>query len=437
MLPRLRFALFLTVFIALFGIPLIAVAQDKVEIEMWLLDEESRQCVADTITTLFNATSTTSQINIVLQPNVDDALRTALVGGGGPDIVQSGGTAFAQQYAQAGLLLPLDEYVTQFGWDDRFVPWALELGKFDDVLYTLPDSLETLVIWYNKTLFEDRGWQVPTTMEELFTLSQTIADAGIVPFGNAFGECLECMGWLPGAFINHYAGSDLMYQALTGQISWTDPVFVESITKLNEMVQNGWFGGSVDLLFTDSFDTVHSMLGSGDAAMTLDGSWSNLTDYFGAEAGNDNDFDWFPIPTASGEVLYTTGVGETSSINANTQHPQEAAEFLTWYFSPDVQAERFSQCSWPPAPIQATADNYSQADPRTARIYAEYGTAAGDGHYGYTTWTFFPNAMGVAVNEDIQKVFLGSLTPEEYMQNLQNLFAEAVADNTIPPIPAR
>lgn len=171
--------------------------------------------------------------------------------------------------------------------------------------------------------------------------------------------------------------------------------------------------------------------------MTLDGSWAVFNEYFGEAAGNANDFDWFPIPTSDGQPFFTTGVGETSSINANTEHPREAAEFLTWYFSPDVQAARFAACGWPPGAIQTTAETYSQADPRTARIYEEYANAASEGRYGYTTWTFFPNNMSQAVNEEIQKVFLGTMTPEEYMTNLQSLYEEAVAENAVPPIPQR
>jgi raffinose/stachyose/melibiose transport system substrate-binding protein len=132
-----------------------------------------------------------------------------------------------------------------------------------------------------------------------------------------------------------------------------------------------------------------------------------------------------------------TGVGATWSINANSAHPQEAAEYLTWAYSPEAQAQRFNNCGFALAPVHIEADAFSQADPRTARIYTAYAEAAAAGHYGYTTWTFFPNDMGVAVNDDIQRVLQGSMTPEEYMQNLQDLYTQAVADGTVPPLPAR
>lgn len=418
-------------------IPASAIAQDKIQITVWLNDDELGQCVKDTVTAGFNAFSQTAEVNVELQPNVNDTLRTALAGGAGPDIIPVDSPAYGQELGKAGLLVPLDDYVTQYNWDQRFVPWALELGNVDGSLYILPDSLETLVIWYNKTVFEENGWQVPQTMDELVALSKTINDAGLIPFSNGFGECLDCMGSLPGAFINHYAGPEKMYEALTGQIPWTDPVFVEAITLLNEMVQNGWFNGGTDRLFTDSFNTAHEMLGSGEAVMYLDGSWFNASDYFGSEAGNTNDYEWFPIPTQDGEEMYMTGVGAAWGINVTSEHPNEAAEYLDWAFSPDAQAERFNNCNFALAPILISSDVFAKADPRTARIYTAYGEAAAKGNYGYANWAFFPAVMGTAFNEDIQKVFLGSMTPEEYVGHMQDLFTEADAEGSLPPLPAR
>jgi raffinose/stachyose/melibiose transport system substrate-binding protein len=404
---------------------------------MWLLDDDLGQCVQDVVTQGFNAFSSDAEINVVLQPNVDDAVRTALAGGSGPDIVPAGGPAFMLEYAKAGLLHPLDEYATELGWNALFVPWALELGKTDGTLYSLPDSLETLVMWYNETLFEEHGWEVPHTMDELFALAQTIQDAGIVPFANAYGDFPPGHELYVAAFLNHYAGPDKVYEALTGQRPWTDPAFVEAISKLNDMVQKGWVDSSRDLFFTDSFDTVNAMLGNGEAAMSLDGSWADQTQYFGEAAGNTNDFDWFPIPTVDGNEMYVTGIGATWGINANSPHPDAAAEFLTWMFSPEAQATRFLTCNFAVAPVNISADALSGADARSARIYAAYAAAAADGRYGYTTYTFWPPDTETYLYEEIQKVYLGQVTPEQYMQGMQDHFAQELADGVVPPIPPR
>jgi raffinose/stachyose/melibiose transport system substrate-binding protein len=107
----------------------------------------------------------------------------------------------------------------------------LSLGRVYCKLYSLADELETVVLYYNKTLFEENGWELPTTMEELHALSEKIAEAGVIPFGHANADWRPANEWYVGEYLNHVAGPEKMYQALTGQIPWTDPGLVY-----------GWFG---------------------------------------------------------------------------------------------------------------------------------------------------------------------------------------------------
>ena len=48
-------------------------------------------------------------------------------------------------------------------------------------LLAFPNEIETLVLYYNKTLFEENGWTAPTTMDELMTLAADDRDAGHHP----------------------------------------------------------------------------------------------------------------------------------------------------------------------------------------------------------------------------------------------------------------
>src|SRR3954447_7716782 len=101
----------------------------------------------------YNETGTAT-IKATKQPNNWDATRTALAGGAGPDIVGTPGPSFAMQLSLARQLVDLDPYAKQFGWEERFATGSLELGKANGKLYSLPTEIETLVLYYNKTLFE-------------------------------------------------------------------------------------------------------------------------------------------------------------------------------------------------------------------------------------------------------------------------------------------
>jgi raffinose/stachyose/melibiose transport system substrate-binding protein len=400
---------------------------------------ETADCVVETVIDPFNALNNGIFVEAVAQPNMWDSTRTAVAGGGGPDIIITPGPSFVFELAKAGQLLPLDDFVESEGWGDTFVPWALSLGKVEGTLYSLPHELETLVLYYNKTLFEANGWEPPATIEELMSLSAQIAEAGIIPFAHTNAEWRPTNEWFVGEFFNHIAGPPKVYEALTGQTTWEDPDFLTSINLLNEMQQNGWFMGGLDIYYTTPSADAVAAFASGEAAMKIEGTWliGDLIDNFGEAGGNSNDWDWVPVPSTSGDAIFDLGIGSTYSINKASQHPEAAAKFLTYFFSPEIQGELITKCNSAPAPIRLEADALTGIDTRAATLYEALGASSDAGNYGYTTWTFWPPKSDVYIYEEIEKVWAGTMTAEEYLAGLQRTFAEEQAAGDIPPIPER
>ena len=93
-------------------------------------------------------------------------LATALQSGAGPDIVPSQGPGHAGTMAKAGLLLALDHYADQYGWQEKMLPWALATGYQGDKLYLLPNEMECTIAYYGQNLFNEKGWTPPTNRSE-------------------------------------------------------------------------------------------------------------------------------------------------------------------------------------------------------------------------------------------------------------------------------
>lgn len=416
-------------------------AQDTPTIQMWFDTtggSETAECLIATAIDPFNEQGGT-QVEATLQANGWDATRTALAGGAGPDIVTTPGPSFAFELAKAGQLLSLDQIVTEQGWDQSFVPWALNLGKVNGQLFSIPSEVETLVLYYNKTLFEEHGWTPPKTIDELMTLPAQIDEAGIIPFAHANQEWRPANEWFVGEMMNHVAGPQKVYEALTGAAQWTDPAFVDALTKLNQMQQEGWFMGGLDRYYTTAEADANAAFGNGDAAMKIEGTWwvGNGVTFFGEEAGNSNDWDWVPVPSVSGDAIFDLGIGSTYSINAKSEHPQETAQFLTYYFSPETQGKLAVACGLAPAPVSIPAESLSGLDARYGAILEQMNAASAANNYGYTTWTFWPPKSDVYIYEEVEKVWAGDMTVEEYLQGLQTLFDQEKAAGDIPPIPTR
>lgn len=415
-------------------------AQDY-DVSIWAADDDTGSCWSNLLVDTFPRDDIS--VEVVLQPGTGliDAQRTALQGGAGPDITYSHGPSFMLELANAGLLLSLDHYADEYGWEDRFAPWALDLGRVEGSLYSLSEELETVIVYYNTTVFEEQGWSPPSTYDEFVALAEAIIDAGLVVMGPAFGECAPCYEWSVSVFLSHHAGPEMVYEALTGQRPWTDPVFVEAMTELKRVVQAGWFMGGMDLFFSDTFDSAHALFGVGEIAMSFEGTWmldNYQRDFFGEPAGNTNDWDWFAFPTTfSDEPHFIIGVGSSWGISSSSQNPDAAAAVLDHYYSTSFQAESHAACGNAPAPLLYEGDVFADADPREARLYQDFGTASAAGNVGYTSWSFWPARTNVWLWEQIVRVYDDQISVEDYLAGMQAEFEEEFAEGLIPPIPPR
>ncbi|MGI9252437.1 MAG: extracellular solute-binding protein [Thermomicrobiales bacterium] len=418
-------------------------AQEPIRITMWLAPTGEQafgaECVYTAAVAPFNNQGNGITVGSSMQDTSWDITRAALEGGPGPDIIGTPGPSFAAQLALAGLLVDLGAYAREYGWADRFASNSLNLGMVDGTLYSIPSEIETLVLYYNKTLFEQHGWEVPRTLDELMSLSQTISSAGIVPFAHGNADWRPANEWYVGEFLNHGAGPQKVHDALAGKTPWTDPAFAASIDMLATMQRNGWFSGGLDGYHTTTFSDAANMLGDGRAAMKIEGSWlvEDLKNNFGGAAGNSNDWDWAPAPSADGSTIFDIGIGQTYSIKADSEHPEAAAKFLDYYFSPETQARLLAQCGLAPAPVDLTGQDLSGVDPRFLEILAAVNEAYAANTYGYTTWTFWPPQTETYLIDAIEKVWSGDMTVAEYLEGMQSTFDAETAAGTLPPLPAR
>jgi raffinose/stachyose/melibiose transport system substrate-binding protein len=385
-----------------------------------------------------------TDLKVTFQPpaEMDRLVRTALQGGEGPDIVMTPGPAYAQEYIDANLFAELDEYAEQYDWQNKMLGWALDLGRYEDNLYAIPYQLQTMLLYYNISLFEEKGMEPPTNRDEFEALAEELQGQGIVPFAAGIGDDPAAIEWFPTVFWNHYSGPDALYQALTGQIPFSDPIFVEAIELFNTYVQNGWFGGSRERFFSNGFDALHADLGDGKAAMNVEGSWflATIGEFFGQAAGNDNDWEWAPLPPLREGIppeLYELGIGSTLSVNRRAQNAEGAAAFIDYLVADKKRAAEW-MADIPAAfntPLPFEEGDFPQRmDDRVARQLVSLSQATGEGNFGYTAWTFWPSKSDVYIQEDMQKVLTGDITAAEFCAGLDEVFKEDRQEGAVPKI---
>ena len=95
------------------------------------------------------------------------------------DVILGSGSGFMEWVSQ-GWVEPIDEVFTATLSNGKTVkemlkdPGMLETAKYKDKYYQLTSANGAWGIYYNKTMFEQKGWAVPTTYDELIALCETI-----------------------------------------------------------------------------------------------------------------------------------------------------------------------------------------------------------------------------------------------------------------------
>ena len=111
----------------------------------------------------------------------ETVLTVRVEGGDAPDIAQIAQPGKMQQFAAAGQLVAISDWINMGQIEADYIPSFIDLGSYEGDMYGLffKGDLKSIV-WYPVQAFEEAGYTVPTTWDELVALSeQIVADTGI------------------------------------------------------------------------------------------------------------------------------------------------------------------------------------------------------------------------------------------------------------------
>lgn len=392
-------------------------------------DVESK--VIDTLDAEFEANHPGVKIERVVK-QLDDlkaTLKLALSQTDGPDVAQvNQGRSDMGAIVQAGLLLPLNDYATKYGWGERFSASVNKRNSFSadgqtfgtGNLYGVSATAEVVGVYYNKTMFNKYGWKVPTTFDEFTRLLADIKAAGEMPI--AFGV-LD--GWNG---IHEF--SAVQHTLVTGEYldnfvygvnnaSFDTPENQQAAAVMQEWVDNGYF---TDGFMGIGYDDTTKLFKAGQGAMTITGSWlapELLTD-------TDQQFGFFLMPqkTADAKQLAIGGVGIPYAIRAGTSHADLAAEYLDWMGSPRA-AQLWAEASYVPAMPLPTDFKLEQGSlfADTVLAWNRINQDNGVGHYiDWATPTFYDTIVA-----QIQKLFAKEIDPATFTAEVEKDYSAFLA----------
>lgn len=339
-------------------------------------------------------------------------LKTAMAGNELPDVFFNWGAGTMKPYVDAGLVLPLEEYMTD-DVKDRILGGTLENFTFDGKIYGYPYSVAIASLYINTELFEQNNIKIPETYDEFLTAVDKFKEAGITPL--SLGEKDLWPGLMIfGIHAIRMAGADAFNTALNGEGSYNTPEMVEAAKHVQDLAARGGFGDSA--MGTSEDDAVAAFK-QGKAAMMFMGSWLN-GDCEAEDAAVKGKINVIKFPVIDGgkgtAEEFHGGSGETFLVSSATEHPAEAAA-VAQYICEKMSKDQFLAGSGMPA-WEAELGDTSGVN----RLSQEIADLTKDAT-GYVYWldSLTGGSKADTLMNEISKLIAATETPEEFCKNLQ------------------
>ncbi len=273
-------------------------------------------------------------------------LTTRIQGGNPPDIAILPNPGLMAQLAKAGNLKPLDAFLDMTSFRQQYAQGWVDLGTVNGKLYALfMKASDKGTVWYNPKTFTANGWSVPTTWDQMITLSDKIVADKKVPAapwsvavesGAASGW--PATDWMAEILLRKYGGD--VYDGLVNHtILWTDPRIKDMWQMFGKIALTPGYvpGGATAILATNFQDGTYlpfqtppkaAMDYLGDfAAGFIAGQFKTLV------AGTD--YAFFPFPTITDN--YSGGVTGGADLVAVFKDTPTVRSFVQYLSTPQAQ----------------------------------------------------------------------------------------------------
>jgi multiple sugar transport system substrate-binding protein len=205
----------------------------------------------------------------------DDKILRAVTAGAPPDFFTLREPGYLAPLAANDALLPLDDWFRASGFREAdFVPGALELGRYNGKLYSMPYLLDAMALFYNPDHFKRAGIppdRPPETLEQMLDYARrlTVRERGgaIRTLGLRPPDLIYIIGAFGGQFVDPHTGAPTAdhpvnlhaaryYRALIEAMGDGKAVQAFTMSFGNEQgTNNPFFLGKIAMMFNGQWNT--------------------------------------------------------------------------------------------------------------------------------------------------------------------------------------
>lgn len=208
----------------------------------------------------------------------DTLFKTSVASGDPIEVFDFLGYAANLDYVANGVVADLSALMEEDpDWTAQYIDSLFSPVDYSDYgvegIYGIPTSPYGVCCFYNKSVFDSLGLELPESWEQIEAVAPTLIENGYIPM--AFGAKDNYRaGHFFTALSMKYYGDTLKNDLISGETKWNDSETVELAAMMQKWYEDGIFGSN-----NLSYDANGELakLESGEAAIIFSGSWNIAT----------------------------------------------------------------------------------------------------------------------------------------------------------------
>lgn len=390
---------------------------DGGELSVSIWDTNQEPGLKEILADFTEETGIKTKLTVVKWDEYWTMLEAGAQGGSLPDVFWMHSNE-SERYMSNDMLLDLTDKIAE---SDKIDPenypediWGLY--TYDDKYYAVPKDVDTIALWYNKTMFDEAGLAYPTADWTWDDVSEA-AKKQTKDDGSQYGLAVRNDNNQAGYYNLVYDNGGYIINEDKTKSGWDDPKTIEAMKTLEGWIKDGVMP-SIETMSENGEDVLFQ---SGKAAMVLQGSWM-------VAAYRDNEYtaancDLVELPknaeTGRRASVYN-GLGWAAA--ANGEHTEEAWKLLEYLGSEEAQKKQ-AELGVTMSAYKGTSDAWAKSADFNLQAYLNMMDDMEIRPYSKTTVTWENED-----NEILKSVYTGEKTMEEACKEMADQMNEKLAE---------
>lgn len=248
--------------------------KDDDKVTIWMSLDQS---VVDGLQTQMEKMAADEGIEVTIErvDSIDKLIKTKIQAGDTPDIALLPQPGVVASVVDLGAAVPLDDVLDTATLEQDMVPGALDAGTIDGELYGLLTSMNVKsLLFYPKKAFEEAGYEVPQTLDEVTALAEQIKSDGGTPWCLTM-ESGDATGWVATDWfedlVMRYGGPDVYNQWVAHEVEFDSDVVREAAAYFEQVAftEGNVLGGRSSITATPFSEAAQPMFDQGEPGCWL------------------------------------------------------------------------------------------------------------------------------------------------------------------------